>query len=68
MGYLLIARGKTHLLVNIIFFVWLALYPPDTPAKIQSRIERMDALIAEGPQVNLKRSVKRLQSDHWGRP
>jgi hypothetical protein len=40
----------------------------DTPKKIQARIDRMNALITEGPPVNMKRPFKRLHSDHWGRP
>jgi hypothetical protein len=45
--------------------VWLMCL--ETPAKIQSRIERMDGRIATAPQIfNLELNVKRLHSDHWG--
>jgi hypothetical protein len=53
-----------HFWVYFMAVLWLSLHRPDTPAQIQSRIERMDALIARVQQVGFKR----LQSDHWGRP
>jgi hypothetical protein len=70
MGYLLIVRGEIHFWGYFILLGWVSLHSPETPSKIQSRIERMDALIAEGQPVNLKLNVngKRLHSDHWGRP
>jgi hypothetical protein len=68
MGFVLAFRGEGHLWGRFIGFVLILLCSlPDTPAKIQSRIERMDTLIAEGAQVNLKLNGKRLHSDHWGR-
>jgi hypothetical protein len=67
-GYLLIVGGEAHFWAQVIALGWLVLHSPETPAKIQSRIERMDALIAEGQPANLKLNGKRLHSDHWGRP
>ena len=68
LGYLLIVRGEIHFWGYFVGLVWLSLNPLDTPAKIQSRIERMDALIAKWRPGNLKFNVKRVHSDHWGRP
>jgi hypothetical protein len=67
-GYLLI-RGEVHFWGYFILG-WLLILPLhlDTAANIQGRIERMDALIAEGQPVNLRLNGKRLHSDHWGRP
>jgi hypothetical protein len=68
LGWLLIVRGEVHFWGYFVCLVWLLLNPLDTPAKIQSRIERMDALIAKWRPGNLKFDVKRVHSDHWGRP
>jgi hypothetical protein len=68
LGYLLIVRGEIHFWVQVIALGWLALHSPETPAAIQSRIERMNALIAEAQPVNLRLNVKRVHSDHWGQP
>jgi hypothetical protein len=68
MGFVLAFRGEGHLWGRFIGFVLILLCSlPDTPAKIQSRIERMDTLIAEGPPADLTLPDKRLHSDHWGR-
>jgi hypothetical protein len=65
-GYLLIAGGQNLFGGFFVAMVWMGGHPLDTPAKIQGRIERMDALIAQAQQAGLK--LKRVHSDHWGRP
>lgn len=67
-GYDLTVKGEVHFWWYVILIAWVALNSSETPAKIQSRIERMDVRIAEGLPANLKLPVKRLHSDHWGRP
>lgn len=68
-GYVLLVRGELHFWVYFIVMGWLSLHPPDKPAKIQGRIERIDALIARGQPLNFKlKDFKPLHSDHWGRP
>jgi hypothetical protein len=64
-GYAVIVRGEVHFWGYFVACVWMGLHPmTDTPAKIQQRIERMNALIARPLQTGFKR----LHSDHWGRP
>lgn len=46
----------------------MALHSLETPAKIRSQMERMDALIATPQQVNLRLNGKRLHSEHWANP
>jgi hypothetical protein len=68
MGFVLAFQGEGHLWGRFIGFGLILLFSlPDTPAKIQSRIERMDARIAEKLPVNMKLPAKRLYSEHWGR-
>jgi hypothetical protein len=63
-GYSLIVRGEVNFWGYFFAGVWLSLHPIDTPAKIQERIERMDA---QARSVNLRLNPTRLHSDHWGR-
>jgi|GEM_PF-1985980 len=65
-GYSLIG-GEVHFWGYFILGLLILPLQLDTAANIQGRIERMDALIAEGPPVNLRLNGKRLHSDHWGR-
>lgn len=62
LGYLMIVRGKIHFWGYFLALGWLSLHRPETPAKIEERIERMDAPIARAQHVG----VKRIHSDHWG--
>jgi len=71
-GYLLI-NGEVHFWgYFILAWLVLALFRPNTPAQIQRRIGRVDALIAQASQANLDRNLKfnlkPLHSDYWGRP
>jgi hypothetical protein len=60
-GYAAIVKGEVHFWGYFVACVWMGLHPmTDTPAKIQQRIERMDALIARAGRVGFKR----LHSDH----
>ena len=68
LGYWLIFPDRVDIFWGLFNLVCLSLIWLDTPAKIQSRIELIDAQIAQGPPVNLTLNLKPLHSDHWGQP